>query len=226
MSDRSHINQVPRKVIFWGGGGLARTLKLQVEALGGEVVAIFNDIEGIAPPCPGVPVLFGKPAFDAWIRNEDPRDVGFLIAIGNPHGRRRLDLHEMLLEAGLQAITIVHPTAWIAADAEIGVGSQVDACAVIMANARLGRQCLVGPNCTISHDDVLEDGVDVTVGVTICGEVHVGKHAWLGGGCVIRPRVRIGDDAIVGLGAVVTKDVAPRTTVVGNPARPFVKAGA
>ena len=223
MSDHSHINQVPRKVIFWGGGGLARMLKLLVESLGGEVVAIFNDIEGTPTPCPGVPLLLGKPAFDTWIANESPAEIGFLVPIANPHGRIRLARHDMLVDAGLQPITIVHQTTWIAADAEIGVGSQVDAGAVIMANARVGRQCIIGPNTNVSHDAILEDGVDATVGVTICGEVHVGKHVWLGGACVIRPRLRIGDDAIVGLGAVVTKNVAAGTTVVGNPARPFVK---
>ena len=61
-------------------------------------------------------------------------------------------------------------------------------------------------------------------GVFCNGNVHVGDHAYVGTGAMLRngtpdrPLV-IGEGAVVGMGAVVTKDVAPHTTVVGNPAR-------
>ena len=45
------------------------------------------------------------------------------------------------------------------------------------------------------------------------------RGARVGGGVIICPAVEIGEEAFVGAGAVVTKDVAPRTVVVGNPAR-------
>ncbi len=44
-------------------------------------------------------------------------------------------------------------------------------------------------------------------------------NVWLGNCAIVRPRVTIGRDAVVGAGAVVTKDVPPRTVVAGNPAR-------
>lgn len=47
----------------------------------------------------------------------------------------------------------------------------------------------------------------------------IGHDTWLGHACVIRPEVTVGHGAIVGAGAIVTKDVAPYTIVVGNPAR-------
>ncbi|MBI3549168.1 MAG: acyltransferase [Elusimicrobia bacterium] len=55
------------------------------------------------------------------------------------------------------------------------------------------------------------------------GEIHVGADVWIGVGCVVLPNVRIGDHAIVGAGAVVTRDVAPWSIVGGVPAREIKK---
>lgn len=49
--------------------------------------------------------------------------------------------------------------------------------------------------------------------------ISIADGAWLGGGVIVLPGVSIGEDAVVGAGAVVTRDVEPRTVVAGNPAR-------
>jgi maltose O-acetyltransferase len=49
--------------------------------------------------------------------------------------------------------------------------------------------------------------------------VRIGTNVWIGGGAIILPGVTIGDNAIIGAGSVVTRDVPPDATVVGNPAR-------
>ena len=53
--------------------------------------------------------------------------------------------------------------------------------------------------------------------------IHIGKGVWIGSGAKILPGVSIGDNAIVGAGAVVTKDVEANTIVVGMPAKPVRK---
>lgn len=50
---------------------------------------------------------------------------------------------------------------------------------------------------------------------------HIGHDTWIGAGAMIKPEVTVGNGAIVGAGAVVTRDVAPYTIVVGNPAAPL-----
>ncbi len=49
--------------------------------------------------------------------------------------------------------------------------------------------------------------------------ITIGNNVWLGGGVIVRPGVTIGDDTVVGAGAVVTRDLPPRVLAVGNPAR-------
>ena len=49
--------------------------------------------------------------------------------------------------------------------------------------------------------------------------IRIGANVWVGGGALFMPGVTVGDDAVVGAGAVVTRDVPPGATVVGNPAR-------
>ncbi|WP_429970759.1 sugar O-acetyltransferase [Fructilactobacillus sp. Tb1] len=55
--------------------------------------------------------------------------------------------------------------------------------------------------------------------------VHLKRNTWIGANSVILPGVTIGKNAIVGAGSVVTKDVPDNTIVVGNPAKPIIKAG-
>jgi maltose O-acetyltransferase len=49
--------------------------------------------------------------------------------------------------------------------------------------------------------------------------VRIGRNCWIGGGAIILPGVTIGDDALIGAGSVVTRDVPAGATAFGNPAR-------
>jgi acetyltransferase-like isoleucine patch superfamily enzyme len=66
----------------------------------------------------------------------------------------------------------------------------------------------------------VDDYVTAAAGVLVSGSVRVGSGAYLGSGCQIIQEVSIGEDALVGIGAVVLRDVPPHTTVLGNPAKP------
>lgn len=76
----------------------------------------------------------------------------------------------------------------------------------------------VTSNCTILSHDLSRRRIDDT---EIIGEVRIKKDAFIGMNSTIMPGVTIGKKSIVGVNAVVTKDVPDNTTVIGIPARPI-----
>ena len=55
--------------------------------------------------------------------------------------------------------------------------------------------------------------------VITCKPIHICRRAWIGAGVTILPGVTVGENAVVGAGSVVTRDVEPDTIVAGNPAK-------
>jgi sugar O-acyltransferase (sialic acid O-acetyltransferase NeuD family) len=215
----SHINQFPPSVILWGGTGQAKVVRPIIEYYGARVVAVFDDNRGLKAPFADVELHWGWNDFPRWIADRDRSQIGFCVAIGNPHGAARIRIHERLVAEGLMPVTLAHPTAWIAENAQIGVGTQFMAGAIVGAEAVVGRQCIINTKASADHECVLEDGVELAPGATLCGLIHAEKHAWICAGATVLPRLRIGQDAIVGAGAVVVRDVPAGATVVGVPAR-------
>jgi acetyltransferase-like isoleucine patch superfamily enzyme len=117
---------------------------------------------------------------------------------------------------------------------KIGKNSKVDSYVYIEENVVIGDNCKIRPFVFIPSGVVIEDDVFVGPSVTFTNDKHpraqgawtlayttVKKGASIGANSVILPGVTIGEEAVVGAGSVVTKDVPNRTTVVGNPAKPI-----
>jgi maltose O-acetyltransferase len=83
----------------------------------------------------------------------------------------------------------------------------------------IGEGAQIGPAVQIYTADHPRDPAQRRSGLELGRPVFIGRNTWIGGGAILLPGVTIGEDAIVGAGAVVTRDVAPGATVAGNPAR-------
>lgn len=83
----------------------------------------------------------------------------------------------------------------------------------------IGSGTQVGPAVQIVTADHPRDADDRAAGLEMGKSITIGRNVWIGAQAVILPGVTVGDDAIVGAGSIVTRDVPQGATVVGNPAR-------
>jgi acetyltransferase-like isoleucine patch superfamily enzyme len=101
-------------------------------------------------------------------------------------------------------------------DTTVGARTKIQAGAYVTAYATLEEDVFIAPCVVTTNDNFMgrtERRHDLIEGPTIR------RGARIGGGAILCPAVEIGEEAFVGAGAVVTKDVPPRMLVIGNPAR-------
>lgn len=101
-------------------------------------------------------------------------------------------------------------------DTTIGALTKIQADAYITAYSTLEENVFIAPRVVTTNDNFMgrtEKRLALVAGPTIR------RGARVGGGAILCPGIEIGEEAFVGAGAVVTKDVAPRVVVVGSPAR-------
>jgi acetyltransferase-like isoleucine patch superfamily enzyme len=101
-------------------------------------------------------------------------------------------------------------------DTTVGAGTRIQAEAYVTAYSTLEEDVFIAPCVVTTNDDFMgrtERRKELMRGPTIR------RSARVGGGAILCPGVEIGEEAFVGAGAVVTKDVPPRVVVVGSPAR-------
>jgi len=102
-------------------------------------------------------------------------------------------------------------------DTTVGRGTRIQADAYITAYSTLEEDVFIAPCVVTTNDNFMgrtEQRKELMKGPTIR------RGARVGGGAVLLPGIEVGEEAFVGAGAVVTKDVPPKTIVYGNPARP------
>ena len=97
-------------------------------------------------------------------------------------------------------------------DVKIGDNTLIEGLVYIPPLSRIGKNVFIGPSAALTNDPYPPSGK--LVGVTIEDDVIIGSRA------VIKAGVTIGRNSVVGMGAVVTKDVPPDTVVTGVPAKP------
>lgn len=208
-----------KQIAIYGSGGFGREVAWLAKSCQEIEIECFIDDDPLLNGqfINDIPVM----PFDAICRNTrgNEQKLGIVSAIGDPKVRKQLMVKAR--QAGFSFETLIHPRTEMSRWVEISEGTVICAGCILTTNIRLGKHVQINLDCTIGHDVVMEDYATLAPGVHVSGFVHLGKQVYVGTGAVFLNGTRekplvIGDDAVIGAGACVTKSVPPNETWGGG----------
>ncbi len=204
----------------FGVGGFGREVMPLVrwQLRGADARAVFI-VDGVQAPAEvhGLPVL----TLAEFLAQPEAAKY-FTVAVGDGAARRMIA--GKLLSGGARPFSVTAPSHRALGGNACGPGAIWCDHSVVTADARIGAFFHANLFAYVAHDCVIGDFVTFAPRVSCNGWVTVEDGVTIGTGALIRngsqsKRLVIGRDAVIGMGAVVTKSVPAGVTVVGNPAR-------
>ncbi len=203
-----------RKIGILGTGGFAREILSLIFDLNKfhEVIAFYEPNE-IWESKWKDKFLMDKPVLP--FSDFNPITTVATIAIANSIIR---DKTTKQLPFDTEYITLIHPTAQISKWSKIGKGSIITAGTIVTTHIEIGAFCQLNWNTTIGHDSIIGDFFTTAPAVNISGNCKIGNHVYMGTGAATRQSISICDNVIVGMGAMVVKNIIDPGTYIGIPA--------
>jgi len=209
-----------KKIYIIGAGGFGRETAWLIERInsrGREPVweiqgFLDDDVNMHGKSKGGYPVLGGCEFFE---KCKD--EIWAVCAIGAAAVRKKV-IEKVAKYKNVKFATLLDPDAEISPSVSMGEGAIICAGSIITVDITIGRHVIININCTVGHDTVLADFVTLYPSVNVSGCVATGKCVEMGVGSQIIQGKTIGQNTIVGAGAVVIRDLPCGCTAVGVPA--------
>lgn len=208
-----------KKIAIFGAGGFGREVATMIQQINfvdkkWTFIGFFDDGINKETPVGNSKVLGGISEV-----NKIDHDLSLVFAIGDPKIKRKL-----VSEINSKKIfypTLVHPNVFIGDRVSLGEGCIICGGNIITTDITIGNHVILNLSCTVGHDAIIGNFCSFMPSVNISGEDEIGIGVLCGTGVKIINQIRIGDNTIIGAGAVVLSNLPANCTAVGVPARPI-----
>jgi sugar O-acyltransferase (sialic acid O-acetyltransferase NeuD family) len=209
------------KLVIYGAAN-PEIVKL-VDAINGEkktwdIIGFLDDLkEGEIDSYMDYPILGGEGMIEKY------RDQGcsFINNVFGTTQNRRL-VTEKLDKCQVNYASLISPkvdTRYVKIAADCTVLDGV----ILGAQVSIGKHVMIRANSSINHDTIVEEYAFVGPGVTVCGNVKLGKGSYIGAGAVIKDGLTIGAWSTISMGSIVNRDVRKCDVVAMPPAKSVKK---
>ncbi len=207
-----------KDIVIIGAGGFGREVAWLIEDINKvsnewNIVGFVDDNESIqGQEINGYKVVGNV----EWLKHQQ---LNVVNAIGDPIIKKKV--LKRLEDSKNTYPVLIHPSVITSDRVKIGDGSIICAGNIITVNIEIGRHVIVNLDCTIGHDVILGNYTTVLPSVNISGLVKTEECVNIGTGTALIQGVSIGENTVIGAGAVVVKDLPANCTAVGAPAKPI-----
>lgn len=216
------------KVVIIGGKGTAVVIAEQIYD---SCVRFGKEIEvlGFAFDDPayksginGWPVLCGTR--EVYEKYREDESIKFVYALYRSDVlKERIALRESLNIPMERYLSFIHPTAYLAKSAQIGLANIILANCVINCNVLLGDFNTINTNSLIGHDTIIGSNNFIAAHTCIGSGLKIGSGNFTGLNCSIKNYVEMGDYNLIGMASNVVKNITDNNILIGNPAKPLIK---
>lgn len=208
-----------KDIAIFGVGGFGREVLSLIKEINKvefqwNIIGFFDDGHEVGEIINGYPVI-GKIAD----LNEWSKPLSLIVAIGSPKVKELIV--SKINNDNINFPTLIHPNVIIGDSNYVKIGSGCIICAgnIITTNIEVKNFVILNLMCTVGHDTIIGEYSSFMPSCNISGEVIIGKSVYCGTGVKIINQLSIGDNSIIGAGAVVTNNQPSNCTIVGVPAK-------
>lgn len=209
-----------KKIAILGAGGFGREVKTIIDAINKinptyDFIGFFDDGIEKGLLVNNYDVLGGINDI-----NKYDEDLSIVVCIADPKIKKKVI--SKINNSHIDFPSIIHPKASITDEfVTIGKGCIICEGTIITCNIEIKDFIILNLMCTVGHDTIIENYCSFMPSVNISGEVKIEQGVYVGTGAKIINLLDIGENTIVGAGAVVSKSLPANCTAVGIPAKPI-----
>lgn len=209
-----------KNIAIIGAGGFGREVKTILDTINKitptyNFAGFYDDGFQKGELSNGFPVLGGVSDI-----NSISEETAIVIAIGDP--KTKFSIFSKIQNGKINFPNIIHPNVLISDDyVAIGMGNIICAGCIITCNITIKDFVILNLMCTVGHDTTISSFSSFMPSVNISGEVLIHEKVYVGTGAKVINQLEIGENTIVGAGAVVSKTLPSNCTAVGIPAKPI-----
>lgn len=207
-----------KDIVIVGAGGFGREIKGLIDAIN-KVSPTYN-FQGYYDDGLKIGTIINEYKILGGIKelNSLKQYTQVAIAIGDPSIKKRI--LSQLENNFLQFPVLIHPSVLIGDDEiTIAKGTIICAGSILTCNITIEEFVILNLMCTVGHDTLIKKLSSFMPSVNISGEVVISEAVYVGTGAKIINQLEIGQNTIIGAGAVVSKSIPANCTAVGIPAK-------
>lgn len=205
------------KSIIIGAGTYGEVYLAYLQEAGVDIVGFLDDDpKRKGQEVRGVPVL-GPVSMLNSLKDTDEVEAVY-CPLGN--NKLRVKFLSMARDLGYETPNYIHPSVIISPNVTIGNGVYILLGTTIMPHTVIKDYVMISMGVHLAHHNILEEGVFLSTGCNFGASIHAHKYAYCGISSTIMTGLHeLGEDCLIGAGAVVIRDVPDKAVMAGVPAK-------